>query len=110
MEYTDSEFIAAVEKCEIEQFHHFDHIRLALLYVHRCGMPAAGERMVETVRRLGDHAGHPEKYHHTMTLAWMRLVTWMLDKSALSAFYSEPLLNGKQARAEWVEPDLAPLP
>lgn len=110
MDYTDSEFIAAAESCSIASFHHRDHIRLALLYVTCYGAEAGTARMVETIRRLADHAGHPEKYHHTMTLAWMRLAAMMLDKSALSGYYSDAALLSEEARTGWREPDLAPLP
>ena len=34
----------------------------------------------------------------------------LFDKNALLAFYSDEVLNIQRARAEWVEPDLRPLP
>lgn len=110
MDYTDSEFIAAVENCTIEAFHHKDHIRLALLYAEMYGPEDATSRMVDSIRRLSVYAGKPEKYHHTMTVAWMRLVARLLDKEALAEFYSAGVLNSVEAKEHWVEPDLKELP
>src|SRR5207253_1405283 len=71
-----------------------------------------------------------EKYHHTLTLFWMRLVAAALvetpegcafeefltahaelcDKNLPSQYYSQDLLRTPAARDGWVEPDLRPLP
>ncbi len=110
MDYTDAEFVAAFEAGTIESFHHSDHIRLALLYVRKYGMPEAEERVAEGIRRFSMKAGQPGKYHHTMTVAWVRLAAGLLDKEALSAYYSSAVLKSEQARREWVDPDLAALP
>ena len=110
MDYSDKDFTAAFESGTIESFRHRDHIRLAMIYVERYGMPEAGERLTEAILAFATKAGQTEKYHHTMTLAWARLVANMLNKSALSLYYSAELLESERARREWVEPDLAPLP
>jgi hypothetical protein len=121
MNYSDDEFIAAVESCTIDSFHHSDHIRLAWLYCQRFGISEGSRKIVETIQRLAAHAGQADKYHHTMTLAWMRVVDaarragtsadpGLLDKHALSAYYSSETLATHQARTNWVEPDRAPLP
>jgi hypothetical protein len=118
MDYSDDEFISAVEACAIESFHHSDHIRLARLYCERWGLPEGSRRIVETIQRLAAHGGQPDKYHHTMTLAWMRVVDAarqgpgadLLDKNALRNYYSAAVLSSDMARRGWVEPDLAPLP
>jgi hypothetical protein len=110
MDYTDKEFTEAFESGSIESFHHRDHIRLAMIYVERYGMPEAGQRLAEAIRKFANRAGQAEKYHYTVTIAWARLVANILDKSALSAFYSAGLLESEKARREWVEPDLTALP
>jgi hypothetical protein len=124
MNDSDDQFISAVESCTIESFHHSDHVRLAWLYCGRFGMPEASAKIVETIQRLAAHGGQTDKYHHTMTLAWMRLVAaargagWsgpeahpeLLQKEALSAYYSPEVLSSAEARRSWVEPDRAPLP
>src|SRR5215469_11333379 len=104
---TDHEFARAFESCELppECFHHRDHIRLAWIYFHRYGEAAAEVRIAEAIQRYAAHLGKSEKYHQTMTVAWMRLVAnaarrsdgdfddfagrnaWLLDKGALNAYY-----------------------
>jgi hypothetical protein len=110
VEHTDSEFLAAFENCSLASFHHRDHIRMALLYVERYGLEEGTRRAVEGIQHFAAHAGQSQKYHHTMTLAWMRLAAQLLDKNALDAYYSVDLLRSTQAREGWVEPDLNPLP
>jgi hypothetical protein len=105
-------------------FHHRDHIRLAWIYFHRYGEAEAAMRIAEAIRRFAVHAGKSEKYHETMTVAWMRLVAQaarssvgdfedfarrnpgLFDKSALSGFYSDALLKSDAARTGFLEPDL----
>ena|SRR5438445_6803077 len=72
----DSEFVRAVERCEFpkESFHHRDHIRLAWIYLRQCDRGEAERRMADTIRRFAAHHGVTDKYHETITLAWMRLV------------------------------------
>ena len=110
MDYSDKEFLAAFESGAIESFHHSDHVRLALLYVQRFGMPEALERIAADIRTFAERAGQPGKYHHTLTVAYMRLAAHILDKSALTKYYSPEVLKSEAARRGWVEPDLSPLP
>jgi hypothetical protein len=129
---TDAEFLRTVEGLTIPNcaFHHRDHIRLAWIYVRQSGVAAAEERMAQTLRRFAAHRGVPEKYHHTMTVCWMRLVAdalrqaparanfqefvalspELLDRKTLHRYYSQPLLDSPAARAGWIEPDITALP
>jgi len=86
--------------------------------------------MWEGIRRFANHHGATQKYHHTLTLAWMRLVASALvetpegyafeqfitahpqlkDANLLAKYYSKELLQTAAAREAWVEPDLQPLP
>ena len=128
----EDEFVAAVEECRYTngKFRHADHIRLAWIYVRRYGACQAEERIAETIRRFAISHGHERKYHGTLTRAWLRLVAtaqhltpnvtafdeflakhgWLLDRSALSAFYSGPRLSSELARRAWAEPDRRSLP
>ncbi len=107
-----------------DQFHHRDHIRLAWIYWQWYGN-AAGARIAEAIKRYAAHLGKSDKYHATMTHAWMRLVAdracatfeetivahpELLDKEFLRTYYSQALLDTQQARSKFVEPDLKPLP
>ena len=78
---TDDEFVRAFESCGLspDLFHHRDHIRLARIYVDRYGVELDGaqkatERFRSSLRKFAEHIGKSEKYHETITVAWMRLV------------------------------------
>lgn len=112
------------------EFRHADHLRLAWHYLRLLGEPAAVEQMRQTIRNFAVSLGHPEKYHDTVTIGWMRLVAsalagtpetpefsdflsghrWLMNKDALLAFYTRARLESPQARSAWMEPDLHPLP
>jgi hypothetical protein len=128
----EDEFVAAVEenRCANAEFRHADHIRLAWIYVRRYGARHAEERIAGTIRQFAISHGHERKYHETLTRAWLRLVAaalrltprattfdgfldkhgWLLDRSALSAFYSGMRLSSDAARRRWADPDRMPLP
>lgn len=128
----DEEFLRAFETCELPNtaFHHGDHVRAAWLYVRRFGESDAATRLSERILRFATHYGSPQKYHYTMTVAWVRLIAaaqrdtpnvvrfedflaahpHLLDMRALSKYYSASRLGSAAARAEWIEPDLQMLP
>jgi hypothetical protein len=130
--WSDEEFLRAFEDLSFpaERFHHREHVRVAWLYLKSSDATRAAERMTAAVRRFANHHGATQKYHHTLTLAWMRLVAVALvetpegfgfgqfiaahselgDKNLLSKYYSKELLETSAAREGWVEPDLQPLP
>jgi hypothetical protein len=125
---TDDQFARAFENCEItgENFHHQDHIRLAWIYLKRYGPEVAPARIAAAIRAFASHLGKPDKYHETVTIAWMRLIQQaadcytfqqvaaafprFLDKSYLNEFYSAETLQSATARESFVEPDKKPLP
>lgn len=112
------------------EFHHADHLRLARHYLGVYGSAEAVDRMQQTIQRFAASLGHPEKYHASVTIGWMRLVAaamrctpecgdfgeflaghgWLLNRDALVEFYSRERLASPAARSGWVEPDLHPLP
>jgi hypothetical protein len=130
--WSDEDFLRAFEGLWLpaEFFHHQEHIRVAWLYLKSCDASRATERMSASIRRFANHQGATQKYHHTLTLAWMRLVAASLvetpegfsfekflaanpelgDKNILAKYYSNELLQTTAAREGWVEPDLQPLP
>ena len=124
----DREFIRRFETGELDHLSHRDHIRLAFAYARRGGVGAAVEG-ARGIRAFAEARGAFRKYHETMTVAWARVVgrlavdsaplpfaefleahPELLRRDLLSAYYSEGLLFSEQARASFVEPDLAPLP
>jgi hypothetical protein len=115
-----------------ERFGHREHVHLTWLAVRRYGTHAAIGVVSDGIRRTARYAGAPQKYHATMSRAWVELVGHhvdtesagdvadfaafaarhprLLDKRLLGRHYRTTTLAGPQARTGWVEPDLLPLP
>ena len=128
---SDDYVLKAFEACQLDptKFHHDDHIRLAWLCVQRYGAREAEAKLLDGLQRFAQRAGVPQKFLHTTTIAWARLVAaaqtasptainfseWiqsrpeLLDRKLLARYYSPGRLETPEARAGWVEPDLAPL-
>ena len=111
------------------RFGHRQHVKLTWLAVRRCGVPAAIDLVSEGIQRTARYAGAPQKYHATVSRAWVELVGHhatesaevdfttfadrhpaLLDKRLLTRFYRPVTLASPQAKHGWVEPDLAPFP
>lgn len=130
--WSDEDFLRAFEHLSLPAnlFHHREHLRVAWLYLNSSDASRAAERMTVGIRQFASHHGATQKYHHTLTLAWMRLVAASLvetpedytfekflaahpdltDKNIVGKYYSKELLQTPAAREGWVEPDLQPLP
>lgn len=112
-----------------DAFGHRQHVHVTWLAVRRTGMPAAVALVSEGIRRTARYAGAPQKYHATISRAWVELVAHhatedrtrdfttfaarnpaLLDKRLLTRFYRSTTLAGMRARTGWVEPDRAPFP
>lgn len=116
----DTDFVQQFESCELspDLFHHADHIRLARIYLDQYGIDVATARFVEYLKKFAAHIGKSDKYHETITIAWMKLVastmpgnfSALLDKKYIETFYSPELLATDAARTQFVEPDRAPFP
>jgi hypothetical protein len=129
---SDDQFMAAMEQLRVDNanFHHRDHIRLAWAYLRRDNLSVAGENLSNCIRRYATHNGAPRKYHHTLTLAWVRIVAaamrltpalqsfetfavahpFLFETRLPWTFYSAASLDTEAARAGWIEPDLHLLP
>lgn len=111
------------------RFGHREHVHLTWLAVRRFGVPAAVGLVSEGIQRTARYAGAPQKYHATVSRAWVELVGHhaaehgeddftsfadrhpaLLDKRLLTRFYRPATLAGSAARTGWVEPDLARFP
>ena len=112
-----------------ERFDHRAHVHVTWLAVRAAGMPGAITLVADGLRRTARYAGAPQKYHATVSRAWVELVAHhtgqdpaadfdtfaarnpaLLDKRLLTRFYRSTTLAGAAARSGWVEPDLAPFP
>ena len=112
-----------------QRFGHRQHVHLTWLAVTSCGTPNAVFLVSEGIQRTARYAGAPQKYHATVSRAWVELVghhvdahpgpdfdafvelnSALLDKRLLSRFYTSTTLAAPTAKDGWVEPDLAPFP
>jgi hypothetical protein len=111
-----------------DRFGHREHLHLTWLAVRRYGAAAATPLISAGIQRTARYAGRPQKYHATVSRAWVELVAHhlpdgpdsfdaflarfppLLDKRLLGRHYSPSRLSSAEARSGWVEPDLAPLP
>ncbi len=129
---SDDDFLRAFFSAELSNssFHHGDHLRLAWLMVQRHGLVDAEVRVTAGIQNFAAANGHAARYHDTMTRFWVRLVAHAIasrpelqDFDAFLAAYPillDPTLPFRhwrreamftpEARAEWREPDLLPLP
>lgn len=136
---SDEEFVEKFETLALanDQFRHYDHVRLAWIYLRdttRCGpidVERATARMALGIRAFAlHHSGSLEKYHDTITRTFVQLVAAHLreapelhdfpafaaahprlfDKDLPLTFYSNARLMSVEARMGWMEPDLRPLP
>lgn len=81
---SDAEFVAAFEACTLaaDAFRHYDHVRLAWVYLGAFTLPQATKRLAESIRRFAlHHTGTTAKYDDSLTRAWMRLVARVRDLS-----------------------------
>jgi len=112
------------------QFRHRQHINLAFYAVRRYGMPDAVGTVCGWIRQIAAYERAPQKYHHTVSRAWVELVAHhvavdpdcadfgvfadrnpaLLDKRLLARHYRSSTLAAGPARRGWVEPDLLPFP
>jgi hypothetical protein len=132
----DEAFLEAFERCTLpfDQWHHSAHIKVAYLYLRRYPLEEAMERVRAGIKAYNAANNVPELpdrgYHETMTHAWVRLVHVILceygpedcsaaffeqhpelsQKKILRLFYTRERFMSARATAEFVEPDLAPLP
>lgn len=122
---TDDELIQGFESATLPAFAHADHVRVTILYLARHGREETERRLFEGLRRFAAAKGVPEKFHVTMTIAWLDLVEdarrchpeasnpgalvaacpELLNRDALLRFYTPDTLMSDDARRRWVPPD-----
>jgi hypothetical protein len=117
-----------------EDWHHRQHIKVAYMYLKSHSFDGAMTRLRERIKAYNAAHKVPESltsgYHETMTQAWLRLIYFTLceygpaetadafyeqnpqlwQMKALRFFYTRDLFLSARAKAEYVEPDLTPLP
>ena len=125
---TDAEILTLVDRLERcllakDEFHHRDHLTVAVVYLNGAGFDAAAERMRTSLKRFAAHHGVSGLYHETMTRFWLRQVEMRLDrrdcltdsvrkmqaqlgnKDLCLEYYSQERIQSQEARERWLEPD-----
>ena len=129
---TDAEILTLVDRLERcllgkEEFHHRDHLTVAVVYLCASDLETAMDRMRTSLKRFAAHHGVTGLYHETLTRFWLLQVDQRLDRSdCLSEsvkkvqeqlndknlafnYYSRERIESKEARETWVKPDLKAL-
>jgi hypothetical protein len=126
---SDEAFLRALEDGSLPEaaFRHRDHLRAAYLYLRRDGYLAGSAAIVRALAAYARAKGKPERYHETVTLAFMTLVNERLslagdgggfegflalhsdlaDPGILTRFYRPETLASERARRVFVLEELA---
>lgn len=110
-------------------FGHREHLELAWRCLAGGDVDSAHRAVAAGVRHVAAGHGMPDRYHETLTRAWVQVVALhrsiepgesfdafleahprLLERDLMSGHYSRPLLWSEAARGRWVEPDLRPFP
>jgi len=131
MQTNEARYLKQFEQHELgpEQFDHVGHLYMAWLHLKHFEAGEANERVCSGIRRLADKLGVPEKFHHTLSEALVRIMaTRILDgdetfthflarnpdlvkdcKGVLAQHYSDECLASAAAKTGWVAPDRDPI-
>ena len=82
----DNEFLAAFEDCSLQNanFHHADHVRMAFIYLRRYPPAEALQRFADSLKRFAAFHGKPDRYHETITWAFLLLIRERLARQSAS--------------------------
>lgn len=129
----DLDYLRAFESYKIDasQFHHREHLQIAYTLLAQKSVDEAYQELKTHILGLLNHVGvGSDKYHDTMTYAWLLAVKHfmeisdlsdgfdmfiemnaiLLDQSIMYSHYSKDLLLSRQARVSFVQPDLEAIP
>lgn len=106
------------------RFTHREHVRMGFETLRRYEFLDGAVRYSRALRRLCERAGRPEKFHQTLTLAYLALIAErlaaeapvdfaafaaanpdLLDPAVLSRWYSPQRLASATARRAFLLPD-----
>src|SRR5437763_417404 len=127
----DEAFVTAFHAHQLSNqgFHHRDHLRLAWVQIRRLGLERASDVVTNGIRHFAVHHGRAEGYNETMTRFWVRVIgigisrhpelsfeellatePHLLDKNLPFQHWSSERMNRDDAKRQWAEPDLRPMP
>jgi hypothetical protein len=110
-------------------FGHSEHLELAWNFLTAYPFDTARRRMSSAIRHVATVHGAGDRYHDTITRAWVHLVAvhmsggtqpsfdefiaenpGLLDRRLLARHYSAEVLRSDAARKHWIEPNLRNFP
>jgi hypothetical protein len=130
-DYSDEEFEQLFQECRLDPklFSHEAHLRLAWIHVRKYGMERAIESICGQLQRYVQEIGAQSKYHHTLTIAAIKVVAHFMRRSTSTSFnafivehsrlkfnfkeligshYRIDIFNCDKARHQFMEPDFEP--
>jgi hypothetical protein len=128
---TDAEILTLVDRLERcllakEEFHHRDHLAVAVVYLYATDFDTAMDRMRVSLKRFAGHHHVTGLYHETLTRFWLQQVEMRLDrrlclqesvrriqeqlndKNLAFEYYSRERINSQEAKERWLHPDKKP--
>jgi hypothetical protein len=112
-----------------EAFRHREHVRLTWIYLTSDSPDVVAKRLCASLLALATSHGVGQRFHHTLTVAWVRIIEavrrdrpdlpfealveacpFLLDKDTPLTYYTRETLFSDEARQRWIEPDRQPLP
>jgi hypothetical protein len=126
---SDAEILTLVDRLERcllpkEEFHHRDHLTVAVLYLYASDLETSLDRMRNSLKRFAAHHGVAGLYHETLTRFWLLQVEkgldrsqcleqsvkkvreQLYDKNVAFEYYSRERIESKEAKETWLQPDL----
>ena len=126
---SDAEILTLVDRLERcllgkEEFHHRDHLTVAVVYLYASDLETAMNRMRASLKRFAAHHGVTGLYHETLTRFWLLQVEQRLDrglclrdsvrsiqeqlsdKNLAFEYYSRERIDSQEAKEKWLKPDL----
>jgi hypothetical protein len=88
---SDDDFIAQLEACTLPEhlFHHADHLRAAWLYLTRFPTAEAIARCSDALKSYASSLGKADRYHETITWAYLLLVNERIGRSGHLATWEQ---------------------
>jgi hypothetical protein len=85
------DLVAALEDCTLpaDQFHHADHLHAAWTYLSRLPAAEAIQKFSWTLRQYATSLGKPDRYHETITWAYLLLLNERMHRGDQEAAWEE---------------------
>jgi len=130
-QFTDDEFEHQFESFKLKpgMFSHEAHLRLAYIHIAKYGRDQAEKNMCDQIKGYAESLGFYDKFNKTVTIASVKTMSHFMQKSdsqdfqglvkefpqllddfrgLLSKHYGFNVFADKQAKKEYIEPDLQP--